>query len=69
MVGVEGWAVVAWAVVVMVGPVVGMEGYEEMVSGDSLRMDKSWVRMIINTAVLMSYESTVKQTWESTVEA
>ena len=27
-------------------------------------MDKSWVKLIINTAVLMSYEPVVKQTWK-----
>ena len=30
-------------------------------------MDKSWVKLIINTAVLMSYEPVVKQTWKQAV--
>ena len=50
------------------GPVIGLEGFEEMICGDSVRMDKSWVKLIINTAVLMSYESVVKQTWRQALD-
>lgn len=42
----------------------GLAGYEELVCGDSIRMDESWVKLIINTAVLMSYEPVVKQNWK-----
>jgi hypothetical protein len=48
-------------------PVEGLAGYEELVCGDSSRMDKSWVKLIINTAVLMSYEQVIRQTWTQAV--
>ena len=49
-------------------PVEGLAGYEELVCGDSSRMDKSWVKLIINTAVLMSYEPVIRQTWTQAVD-
>ena len=45
-------------------PVEGLAGYEEHVCGDSIKMNKSWVNLNINTAVLISYDAVVKQNWK-----
>ena len=38
-------------------------GYEELVCGDNSRMDRSWVKLIINMAVFVSYKPVVNKTW------